>query len=220
MWSRKFKKGWHRFILIAALILSAMIIVPLAILPFWPDTAKEIRAWVEAYSGIFLIIAAMIAAYPVYLQLEESKINDRKMTIIGKQIAFEKECRRVGSVGELVEALIQLAQTKHCESMTAKRTLWLRDIADVRNEIKAKVDDIPNVSEKRKDFVSKPHELCHLLESDIRASPGETYFAILIHTAKELQRIIAEHNEACHTHREGLTKKLFEYEDQVSLKAT
>jgi hypothetical protein len=215
MGSHKFKKGWHRFILGASLVLFVLIVAPLSIRPIWPGVAREIRDWIEAYSGFFLIIAAMIAAYPVYLQLEDSKINSRKMIVVGKQTAFENEGRRVRSIGPLVETVIQLAIDKRCDSISANRTTWLTEIMDVRNEIAAKIDNIPTVSEKRRDFANKAHEFCQILNSGIPIESNERYYGILIHIGKELQRTASEHNGACHTHRESLTKELLECEREV-----
>lgn len=73
--------GWKHFVWAGAVVVAILILAPLSIIPFSHDVAKEVRDWIGAYSGIFLIIAALIAAYPVFLQLDESKIATNKTRV-------------------------------------------------------------------------------------------------------------------------------------------
>src|SRR5271156_2139915 len=102
--------GWKHFVWTSAAIIALLIVAPLVILPFSHDLAKEVRDWIGAYSGVFLIIAALIAAYPVFMQLEDSKIatnRTRVEMIAGIQAALSRENERVESVSKIVDEIIQ-----------------------------------------------------------------------------------------------------------------
>lgn len=210
--------GWKHFVWAGAVVVIILIIAPLAILPFSHDVAKEVRDWIGAYSGIFLIIAALIAAYPVFLQLDEEKIGTNKTRveiIAGIQSALSAENERVGSVSKIVDEIIQFAKGKQHANITSKKMTCLPDITHVTDEIAAKVDKIPRVTEERQNFVKIANEFCKHLEPDISTDPGDYYFTIIVNTGIALRKAVDSYKKANHEYRESLTEDIKRYEDQI-----
>jgi hypothetical protein len=210
--------GWKHFVWTSATIIVILILAPLTILPFSHDLAKEVRDWIGAYSGVFLIIAALIAAYPVFMQLEDSKIatnRTRVEMIAGIQSALSNENERVESVSKIVDDIIQFAMVKQHASINSARKTCLKNITDVKNEIGAKVDKIPRVSEERVNFVRATHEFCKHLEPDISADPGEFYFTSVVKAGNELQKAAESYKKANHEYRESLTQQTKKFEFQI-----
>lgn len=122
------KMRWKRFIWAGGVVVVILIFAPLAILPFSHDVAKEARDWIGAYSGISLIIAALIAAYPGFSQVDELKIaNNRTRVdmISGIQSALRNENDRIDSVSQAVDGIVQLARSKqHADIMSSKRNAF------------------------------------------------------------------------------------------------
>ncbi len=209
--------GWKHFVWAGAVVMVILIFAPLAILFFSHDLAKEVRDWIGAYSGIFLIIAALIAAYPVFLQLDETRIATNKTRvemIAGIQSALSRENERIDNVSKAVDEIVQSARSKQHANIMSSRKMCLRNIIDVRNEIAAKTDIIP-ITEHRFNFVKICHEFCKHLESDISADPGEYYFSLIVNTGMELQKTVDNYKKANDEYRESLTKKIKRYEDQI-----
>jgi hypothetical protein len=219
LFARGCKMGWKHFVWAGAVVVAILILAPLSIIPFSHDVAKEVRDWIGAYSGIFLIIAALIAAYPVFLQLDESKIatNKTRVEIIaGIQSALSEENQRVESVGKLVDEIIQLAKGKEHANIASRKGTCLPHITRVRNEIAAKIDKIPRVTEERQNFVRTANEFCKYLESDISTGdPGDFYFKLIINNGSELQKVVDSYKKANDEYRESLTGQIKSYEAQI-----
>lgn len=210
--------GWKHFVWSSAAIIALLIVAPLAILPFSHDLAKEVRDWIGAYSGVFLIIAALIAAYPVFMQLEDLKIatnRTRVEMIAGIQSALREENDRVEGVSKIVDEIIQFAVAKQHTSINSSRRTCLKHITDVKDEIGAKVDKIPRVTEERANFVRSTDEFCKHLEPDISTDPGEFYFSSVIKAGNELQKAVGSYKKANHEYRESLTQQTKKFEFQI-----
>jgi hypothetical protein len=206
---------WKRFIFVMAAILIVLVVTPLTIIPFHYDLAKEIVGWIGAYSGISLIIAALIAAYPTFLQLEELKIATSRTKvdmIAGIQSALHEEKQRVENVNKLVDNIVQLARVKHHENINLTKKTCLSQIRDVGEEIAHKIDNIPLVTEHRVSFVRKTQEFCKHLEQDSLENPGDYYFTLLVNIGKELQDVVNNYRKANDEYRESLTKQIKGYE--------
>jgi hypothetical protein len=212
---------WKNFIWAGAAVVAILILTPLSIIPFSHDLAKEVRDWIGAYSGISLIIAALIAAYPVFLQLDELKIATNKTRvelIAGIQSALSKENERIDSVGKLVAEIIQLAESRQHIDINSKKKTCLHNITDVLNEIAAKIDEIPGITEHRVNFVKTTRELCKHLSPDISKDPGDYYFKLVISTGTELQSAVDNYKTANDKYRESLTEETKDYERQIFLR--
>jgi hypothetical protein len=167
--------GWKSFIFAMAAVLIILIAAPLTIIPFHYDLAKEVRDWIGAYAGISLIIAALIAAYPTFLQLEELKVATSRTKvdlIAGIQSALHEEKQRIEKVSKLVDDIVQFAKIKHHENISLNKKTFLSQIRDVGEEIAHKIDVIPLVTEHRTSFVRKTQEFCKHLEQNSLENPG------------------------------------------------
>ncbi len=209
---------WKSFIFAMAAVLIILIVAPLTIIPFHYDLAKEVRDWIGAYAGISLIIAALIAAYPTFLQLEELKIATSRTKvdmIAGIQSALHEEKQRIETVSKLVDDIVQFAKIKHHENISLNKKNFLSQIRDVREEIAHKIDVIPLVTEHRANFVRKTQEFCKHLEQNSLENPGDYYFTLLVNIGNELQEVVDKYRIANDEYRESLTKRIKGYEFNI-----